>query len=83
MALFGELQSDDTGTSPFPRGLDVLIQALHAPSVQGAVEPLVRSWLFIHLALVRKAQVTKVQLHRKDCGSHCSFHSFCNLNGAL
>lgn len=38
MALFGALQSDETGARPFPGGLDVLLQALHTPSAQGAVE---------------------------------------------
>lgn len=38
MAPFGALQSDETGARPFPGGLDVLLQALHTPSAQGAIE---------------------------------------------
>lgn len=55
MALSGALQSDDAGAIPFPRGLDVLIQALHAPSAQGAVEPPVKSWVFHLLSIGQEA----------------------------
>lgn len=40
MGLLGALQNDDTGVSPFPRGLHVLIQAFCEPSAQGAAEHL-------------------------------------------
>jgi hypothetical protein len=38
VVLLGALQNDDTGISPFPRGLHVLIQAFCAPSAQGSAE---------------------------------------------
>lgn len=49
MGLLEALQNDDTGVSPFPRGLHVLIQAFCAPCAQGAAEQprlLVRSLAF-------------------------------------
>lgn len=59
MALFGALQSDETGARPFPGGLDVLLQALPTPSaVENTRSSHEELGLPFTLRLLRRPQVT-------------------------